>query len=119
VTDGRAPQLPLEAYIALEGGFGAALAMQTQPRIAKLAYIAAKGGEPAGAESRVEADDLNTLARRTGENFMSLVSSFDRESRPYPALRRALFNETQRYDDYAHLARFAEWLVATAEGDAT
>jgi len=118
VMDGRAPQLPLEAYIALEGGFGAALAMQTQPRIAKLAYIAAKGGEPAGVQTAIQGD-LDALARETGRKFIALVCAFDRESRPYPALRRALFSETERYDNYAHLARFAEWLIATAEEEAT
>ena len=52
----KAPQLPLEALIAFEGHFDG-LASR---RIVKLAYISAKGGDPAGSGTR----DL-TKSRRT------------------------------------------------------
>jgi ATP-dependent helicase/nuclease subunit B len=112
VTQGEAPQLPLEAAIAAAGsgfeGFSPA-------RVAALRYIRASGGEPAGEEHDVKCDDIAALATRTVDDLKKLVAAYDDESTAYRPLRRARF--TYDYDDYAHLARVAEWSASdTSEG---
>jgi ATP-dependent helicase/nuclease subunit B len=44
-----------------------------------------------------------------------LIAAFDRDATPYKAIRRARFQ--YKYDDYAHLARVAEWSAETDEED--
>jgi ATP-dependent helicase/nuclease subunit B len=100
---GDAPQLALEAAIAAEGGF-AGLAKGT---VAELRYISTAGGEPPGQEVPLKNGDVARLARDAREGLERLIAAFDRPSTPYRAMRRARF--TYRYDDYAHLARVAEW----------
>ena len=99
---GRAPQLPLEAAIALAGGF-AGLPAQA---VLNMRYISASGGEPPGQECPLEGD-VAELAREALDGLQRLIAAFDEENTPYRALRRARFN--YRYDDYAQLARVAEW----------
>jgi ATP-dependent helicase/nuclease subunit B len=99
---GRAPQLPLEAAIAMAGGF-AGLPAQA---VSSLRYISASGGEPPGQECPLEAD-VAQLARQALDGLNRLIAAFDEETTPYRALRRARFN--YRFDDYAQLARVAEW----------
>lgn len=104
---GRAPQLPLEAAIALAGGFTGL----APPTVSGLRYISASGGEPPGQDCELE--DVRRLAQEAREGLVRLIAAFDDESAPYRALRRARFN--YRYDDYAHLARVAEWSAETIE----
>jgi ATP-dependent helicase/nuclease subunit B len=108
-VQGEAPQLPLEAAIAAAGGF---TGVPAQP-VAALRYISASGGEPAGQQIDLNGGDLAALARRAREGLTRLIERFDRAETPYRALRRARF--TYKYDDYAHLARVAEWSADTAE----
>lgn len=98
---GRAPQLPLEAAIAAAGGFSG---IDTR-EVAGLRYISASGGEPPGQDCSLP--DAADLARQARDGLLRLIATFDVESKPYRALRRARFD--YRYDDYAHLARVAEW----------
>ncbi len=106
IRQGLAPQLPLEAAIARgEAGFTGI----PERRVAALRYIKASGGEPAGEERTVEVDDIAALADTALERLGRLVAQFDDEATPYKALRRAGFSYD--YDDYAHLARVAEWAV--------
>ena len=104
VQSGRAPQLPLEAAIALgESGF---------PHVAgrtvmALRYIRASGGEPPGEEKHVRSDDIAVLAEQARLGLEALVALYDDEATPYRAIRRPGFRYD--YDDYAHLARVAEW----------
>jgi ATP-dependent helicase/nuclease subunit B len=107
--DCDAPQLPLEAAIALAGGF-AGLPTST---VSKLRYISVSGGEPAGQEVVLRVDDVAALARQARDGLQRLVAEFDRETTPYRAVRRARFSYT--YDAYAHLARVAEWAVESGE----
>ncbi len=53
------------------------------------------------------------LARAARQGLERLIATFDDANTPYRALRRARF--TYRYDDYAHLARVAEWSAETDE----
>jgi ATP-dependent helicase/nuclease subunit B len=104
---GEAPQLPLEAAIALAGGFTGI----ASGAVALLRYISASGGEPPGNEFDLKTEDVAGLARKAQEGLARLIAEFDRESTPYRAVRRPRFKYD--YDDYAHLARVAEW---SAEG---
>lgn len=109
VTQLLAPQLPLEAAIAAGGGFeglGASV-------VTALRYIRASGGEPPGEEHTVAAENVGGLAAAALDNLARLVAEFDDETTPYAALRRAGFE--YRFDDYAGLARVAEWSGQASE----
>jgi ATP-dependent helicase/nuclease subunit B len=108
----KAPQLPLEALIVLKGDFDG-LASR---RLGKLAYISAKGGDPAGVEHALAMQTPEALAEGARQGLAALIARFDEETTPYTAMRRAGFSERYRYDDYAHLARVAEWAGAEEEG---
>ncbi|MCC7252890.1 double-strand break repair protein AddB [Hyphomicrobium sp.] len=115
VLAGVAPQLPLEAAIAAD----AALGFEKLPKqpVATLRYIRASGGEPPGEARDVKAPDVAALAEQVLDGLKRHVARFDDEATPYRPLRRARFSYA--YDDYAHLARVAEWSSgATAEEDA-
>ena len=111
VTTGTAPQLPLEAAIAREAGFEG---IDTKTIVA-LRYVSARGGTPAGEEKIVKADDVHALADACIASLGKLVADFDNEAHPYRAVRRARFD--YRYDDFAHLARVAEWSGSNGSDD--
>ncbi len=112
VAEFKAPQLPLEALIAFEGHYDG-LASR---KVVKLAYISAKGGDPAGLERELTKEPPDVLARAARKGLTALIERFDDAATPYPAMRRAAFTDSYRFDDYAHLARVAEWKGATEEG---
>jgi ATP-dependent helicase/nuclease subunit B len=113
VTSGLSPQLPLEAAIA---GGEAGFAGIPERRVAALHYIRATGGEPSGEERTVKTDDVAGLADAALQQLTRLIAVYDDPATPYKALRRARFNYD--YDDYAHLARVAEWAVGGEEDEA-
>ena len=102
---GEAPQLPLEAAIAAAGGFTGIAA----GRVALLRYISTSGGEPPGCDFDLDVDDVAASADAARDGLLRLIAQFDREATPYRAVRRPRFRYD--YDDYAHLARVAEWSV--------
>lgn len=105
VNSCEAPQLPLEAAIAAQAGF----ADIPQLPVTALRYIRASGAEPPGEERTVKCNDVAALAAQAVQGLQSFIAAFDDEATPYKALRRSRF--TYDYDDYAHLARVAEWSV--------
>jgi ATP-dependent helicase/nuclease subunit B len=107
--NGYAPQLALEAAIALASGFAG---IETS-RVAGLRYISSSGGEPPGAEFDLAVGDIADLARKAQSGLERLIAEYDRAETPYRAVRRPRFSYD--YDDYAHLARAAEW--ASVEPD--
>ncbi|MCL4766411.1 MAG: double-strand break repair protein AddB [Hyphomicrobiaceae bacterium] len=109
-AEGSAPQLPLEAMIALEGGFEKLEAAAVKG----LRYISAAGGEPPGIEAAVRCGDPAALAGETRKGLERLIAAFDRPDTPYRAVRRPAYD--YRFDEYAHLARVAEWLAGETEG---
>jgi ATP-dependent helicase/nuclease subunit B len=104
VVDGRSPQLPLEAAIALGDTGFPNLAGRT---VEALRYIRASGGEPAGEERGIKSDDIATLAENARKGLERLIAEFDNPATPYRALRRPSYSYD--YDAYAQLARVAEW----------
>ncbi len=110
VADLKAPQLPLEAAIAVAGGFAGLPAGAP----AALRYIRVLGRGEDGEVIEVGAVDPAGLADRALVELGRLVTAFADEATPYAALRRPAFanSAAYRFDDYAHLARVAEWSVA-------
>ncbi len=108
---GRAPQLPLEAAIAAAGGFPH-LPAQT---VVALRYISAAGGQPPGLEADLDLDSsaVAELAATARAGLARLIADFDRVETPYRALRRPRFRYD--FDDFAHLARVAEWSIESDE----
>ncbi len=111
VLSGYAPQLPLEAAIVAAGGFDHV----PETAVASLRYIRATGAEPPGAERIVKTDDVTALAAGSLAGLQRLIARFDDAATPYRAVRRVRFNYD--YDDYAHLARVAEWTSDSTEED--
>jgi ATP-dependent helicase/nuclease subunit B len=104
VKSGRAPQLPLEAAIALgETGFPNLRGRSVEA----LRYIRASGGEPPGEERVIKCDDVGALGEASRIGLERLIAAFDDQKTPYRAIRRPGYRYD--YDDYAHLARVAEW----------
>ncbi len=113
VTTGQRPQLPLEAAIALAGGFGD---LPANISVAGLSYISASGKDEPGQESIVATANCHDIAETMLANLKALVALYDEPDTPYEAKRRRSFD--YRYDDYAHLARVAEWSVGSdGEGE--
>ena len=113
VDSGLAPQLLLEAAMALEGGFGPDLCGTT----AGMIYWKLSGGLDPGQSiplfKKRDAEIANAVLNAR-ERLCDLIDSFDHPnraylSRPHPAL-------APRFSDYQHLARVAEWSAA-GEGD--
>ncbi|MDX2289262.1 MAG: double-strand break repair protein AddB [Hyphomicrobiaceae bacterium] len=112
VIDGLRPQLPLEAAIAVGGGFAELAGPQT---VTALRYIRASGAEPPGEEATLDKIEPAALATSVLANVTRLVALYDTPSTPYSAVRRPSFRYD--FDDYAHLARVAEWSAGLAESD--
>jgi ATP-dependent helicase/nuclease subunit B len=108
----KAPQLPLQALVAQHG----ALKGVKSGTVAALVHISAKGGEPAGEESRVGAEDAQILAGSARDGLAALLGKFDDATTPYKAMRRGGFASGYRHDAYAHLARVEAWSGNGDEG---
>ncbi|MBI4968908.1 MAG: double-strand break repair protein AddB [Rhodospirillales bacterium] len=113
VKAGFAPQLPLEAAIARQGGFAD---LPAAP-IAQLVYWRLSGDRSGGREWPITETPASELADQALARLKELVARFDRPETPYlaqPVPGRA----NRRSEDYAHLARLAEWQAAPEEDGA-
>jgi ATP-dependent helicase/nuclease subunit B len=110
VAAGYAPQLPIEAAIALAGGFPSIPGKE----VSALEYWRLKGGET-GGEIRSAGGDPATLAAEALEGVRKLVEVFDFESTPYRA--RPHPDHAPRFSDYLHLARVKEWASLGEDGE--
>jgi ATP-dependent helicase/nuclease subunit B len=110
-----APQLPLEAAIAEDGGF----ADLGKRIVAGLRYIHASGRQDGGAEDEAGTKTAASLAEKARADLIRLVERFDQPDMPYEVKRRRApaFLRAYDYDDYAQLARIQEWLTQEAEED--
>ena len=100
---GFAPQLTLEAAMALAGAFQGVAGSA----IAELAHWKLSGNREGGAVDRVKGD-LTALADAAISGLIALVRDFSDDNAAYAATPDAAYAPT--YDDYAHLARNTEWL---------
>jgi len=101
---GYFPQLPLEALIALSGGFEKNGKKLPAKPVKSLIYLGVE------KETVCQIDEeklLNEVLEETKERIQKLLSVFENEKTPY------LFNPNPKhkniYSDYEHLARFKEW----------
>ena len=108
VAAGFAPQLPLEAVIAEEGGFTGVAAKPVN----HLDYWRLRGSNPAGEVSSAGGSPSD-LAAEAKEGLEALVRLFDDVATPYEARPRP--DAAPKYSDYEHLARVKEW--SSSEGE--
>jgi ATP-dependent helicase/nuclease subunit B len=113
VRIGFAPQLTLEAAMLRGGGFEN---IPAGASVSELAYVALKGGEPAGERKVLEFEDgtPDAQAEYAMRRLKGIVHRFEDETEPYRSLVHPMWRE--RYGDYDHLARVKEW---SATGGAT
>ncbi len=109
VDRGFAPQLPLEAAIAMAGGF------EGLPRgpVGSLAFWRLSGGTPPGEVLPASKADPAALAAQALEGLKRLVAEFDDPQTPYACRPRPEL--APRFNDYEHLSRLAEWAVGPDE----
>lgn len=107
VLAGYAPQLPLEAVIAFEGGFEGIGKAETSD----LSYWRLSGRDEGGQE-RSAGPDAETLRAEALAGLTKLIEAFDAPGTAYAA--RPHPDMAPRYGDTQHLARVKEW--AAAEG---
>ncbi|GAB4395015.1 MAG: double-strand break repair protein AddB [Kiloniellaceae bacterium] len=109
VDRGFAPQLPLEAAIAAEGGFQG---LPPGP-VGSLAFWRLSGGTPPGEVQAASKADPGALATEALEGLKRLVARFDDPQTPYACRPRPEL--APRFSDYDHLSRLAEWAVGPDE----
>ena len=102
LMSGFAPQLPLEAAIAIAGGFPPLPA----DSVSSLAFWRLSGGAPPGEIKEVKGD-LAEIAADAHAGLVALITAFDDPETPYAAVPNAA--KAPRFNDYTHLARVAEW----------
>jgi ATP-dependent helicase/nuclease subunit B len=103
IERGFAPQLALEAVIALAGRFDG-VAGQT---VRELAHWRLSGNRDGGAAMPVKGDPMQ-LAAQARAGLIALVTEFSADHAAYAATPDPQF--APKYDDYDHLARNSEWL---------
>ncbi|MDV7340512.1 double-strand break repair protein AddB [Terasakiella sp. A23] len=110
VEAGFAPQLPLEAAIAMEGGF-----KEFGPReVKELEFWRLRGGQVAGQKVPAT-DNPAQIAEDALEGLKGLVAAYDRVEAPYGS--RPNPENAPKYSDYEHLARVKEWSTAAPGED--
>ncbi len=106
VQIGLSPQLTLEGAILRGGGFDG---LPPGLSIGQFAYVALRGGEPAGAECPIELKEgtPDEHADRALARLTATLLRFEDEAQGYPSLVLSMWR--RRYGDYDHLARVKEW----------
>jgi len=110
IREGWAPQLPLEAAIAAQGGFADVPAAT----VSRMEHWRLSGGVPPGEQFPVK-DDPAALATEALAGLRSLLAAFDDPQTPYHAVPDS--RHEPRFNDYAHLARIREWASQDANHD--
>jgi ATP-dependent helicase/nuclease subunit B len=105
---GLAPQLPLEAAMAISGGFIGV----HEADVSALQFWRLTGGNPAAEIKDINGDPMERAGAAL-EGLKSLVAAFDAPTTPYQSVPDPEF--APRFSDYAHLARVKEW-SAGAQG---
>lgn len=102
VMAGFAPQLPLEAVMALENGFPGV----TASRIAELSFWHLHGRDE-GASDKTLKGQLDQIVSEAHAGLRKLIATYDNPATAYPAQPNP--EHAPRYNDYEHLARVKEW----------
>lgn len=112
VAAGFSPQLPLEALIAVKGGFPG---VPSGREIASLLYWHLKGGRDGGEEKDACASGVSptTLIQEAVSGLEGLIAAFGKETTPYEA--RPYAAKAPKYSDFLHLARVREWAAASLD----
>jgi ATP-dependent helicase/nuclease subunit B len=114
VAMGLYSQLPLEAAMALAGGFGPELRATT----AELIYWQLTGGfEPGKATLLFRSNEVElqaAISRAIG-GLETLIDQYDEPDRCYLAQPHPAW--TPRFSDHAQLARVTEWQIAAEEDE--
>jgi ATP-dependent helicase/nuclease subunit B len=113
VEELSAPQLSLEAGIAVAGGFAGLDSCE----VGGLVYIHVSGRNDGGEERQAAKMAPSILAARAVERLNKLVARYADPIMPYEVKRRSAqaFRRLYDYDDYEQLARVKEWLTEEAE----
>jgi ATP-dependent helicase/nuclease subunit B len=127
ILSGLAPQLPLEAAIAQDGGFDG---VPKGTSVAEIAVIRVSGGQPPGVWSvfdvkkargaaaerakRLGIDTPDRLAATSRGALEALIRKFADPAAPYLSIPRPKWRG--RFGQYDHLARIKEW-SANEEGE--
>jgi len=101
VAAGFAPQLPLEAWLAQQGGFEGLPATS----VSDLIYWELKGGDPVQQQKK-PVKDVDHTVEAAIQGLYELVQVFSAEKTPYLSNPRP---KEAGYGDYDHLARVKEW----------
>ncbi len=114
----KSPQLPLEAAMALRGGFGDELARHT----AKIGYIRLRPSNELQVDTIAEetkgTPSAAQLSEEAWQRLGRLVAAYREPEKDYRSKARQA-PERNWHDDYEHLARVKEWAVTDdQEGDA-
>jgi ATP-dependent helicase/nuclease subunit B len=110
VECGLAPQLPLEAAIARDGGFEGV----DGEKINQLIYLRLSGGQPAG-QVKILGLDVAEATEKAIRGLRKRIAAFDDPEMPYRSRPVPMFES--QYGDYDHLARVKEWTAASGEGE--
>lgn len=111
VAAGYAPQLPLEAAIAAEGGFPGV----PKRAAAQLLYWWLRGAADEGGLETSAGSDPATLVTEAVDGLRALIAVFNDPETPY--LSRPHPSSAPAYSDYQHLARVKEWAAGGGDGD--
>ena len=108
VLAGLAPQLPLEAAMAMDGAFGE----EMRGRPVELVYWHLSGGYVPGEVRPALKDStgLEDVVATARDKLCALVHTYDDPAQPY--LSRPHPGQAPRFSDYTQLARVAEWSAA-------
>jgi ATP-dependent helicase/nuclease subunit B len=113
VRTGLSPQLTLEGAILRHGGF-----KDIAPgSLSEFAYISLRGRDPAGEHKPVALQDgtLDVHADKALARLKGVIARFNDVQTPYRALVSPMWKN--RYGDYDHLARVAEWSAGGEDED--
>ena len=117
VSSGVAPQLPLQAFIAQNGGFET---LNSAP-VSGGEYIVLTGKKSDGYKSLSIAPPKNSvmnsfhdITEHVRDGFISWVQRFDNEKTPYTSHFMPQYIKFE--GDYDHLARVKEWSAHEDEG---
>ncbi|MEN8236601.1 MAG: double-strand break repair protein AddB [Pseudomonadota bacterium] len=102
VRKGYASQLALETSMAQQGSFTGVVAAP----VGSLSFWQLTGRTPAGAVKALK-DDPEELAEEALYGLQQLIKTFADPFTPYQSCPRP--NRAPKFNDYAHLARVAEW----------